>query len=93
MRYARFALVAILALVSVPTALGQPPPELVLRFVEIGQGDCTLIECPNGGFIILVDAGSTARGDRAAVRDYGDSKDCVVATAALTGGVESQQNR
>ena len=69
MRYPRIALVAVLALVSVPTAWGQPQAELVLHFVEIGQGDCTLIECPNGGFI-LVDAGSTARGDRDAVRDY-----------------------
>ena len=69
MRYPRSALVAVLALVSVPTAWGQPQAELVLHFVEIGQGDCTLIECPNGGFI-LVDAGSTARGDRDAVRDY-----------------------
>ena len=49
MRYPRFALVAVLALVSVPTAWGQPQAELVLHFVEIGQGDCTLIECPNGG--------------------------------------------
>jgi competence protein ComEC len=69
MRYPRFALVAVLALVSVSTASGQPQAELVLHFVEIGQGDCTLIECPNGGFI-LVDAGSTAHGDRDAVRDY-----------------------
>ncbi len=66
MRYPTFALVAVLALVSAPTAWGQPHAELV---VQIGQGDCTLIECPNGGFI-LVDAGSTARGDRDAVREY-----------------------
>ena len=68
MRYPRFALVAVLALVSVPAARGQPQAELVIHFVEIGQGDCALIQCPNGGFI-LVDAGSTARGDRDAVRD------------------------
>ncbi len=42
MRYPRFALV------SVPAAWGQPQPELVVHFVEIGQGDCTLIRCPNG---------------------------------------------
>ena len=69
MRHPRFALVVILTLVSVPIAWGQPQAELVLHFVEIGQGDCTLIECPNGGFI-LVDAGSTAHGDRDAVREY-----------------------
>ncbi len=68
MRQPRFGLVAVLALVSVPTASGQPQAELVLHFVEIGQGDCTLIEFPTGGFIV-VNAGSTARGDRDAVRD------------------------
>ncbi len=61
MRYARFALVAVLTLVSVPAAWGQRQAKLVRHFVEIGQGDCTLIECPNRGFI-LVDGGSTARG-------------------------------
>ncbi len=69
MRYPRIALAAVLAFVVAPVAWGQPHAELVLHFVEIGQGDCTLIECPNGGFI-LVDAGSTAHGDRDAVREY-----------------------
>ena len=69
MRQPPIALVAVLAFASVSAAWGQPQAELVLHFVEIGQGDCTLIECPNGGFI-LVDAGSTAQGGRAAVRDY-----------------------
>ena len=69
MRYPRFALAAVLALICAPSSWGQPQPELVLHFVEIGQGDCILIECPNGGFI-LVDAGSNARGDRDAVREY-----------------------
>ena len=69
MRQPRIALVATLALVCAASAWGLPQAELVLHFIEIGQGDCTLIECPNGGFI-LVDAGSTAHGDRDAVRDY-----------------------
>ena len=38
MRYPRFALVAVLALVSVPAAWGRPQAELVIHFVEIGQG-------------------------------------------------------
>ena len=38
MRYPRSALVAVLTLVSVPTAWGQPQAELVVHFVEIGQG-------------------------------------------------------
>ena len=52
-----------------PSSRGSQPghslkAELVLHFVEIGQGDCTLIECPNGGFI-LVDAGQgVGSGDR-----------------------------
>ena len=50
MRYPRLALVAVLALVSVPAAWGQPQAELVLHFVEIGQGDGTLIECPGTGW-------------------------------------------
>ncbi len=50
MRYPRFAPLAVLALVSVPVAWGQPQPELVLHFVEIGQGDCTLVECPATGW-------------------------------------------
>ena len=32
-----------------PDSLGQPQAELVLHFAEIGQGDCTLIECPATG--------------------------------------------
>ena len=68
MRYPRFAFVVVLTLVSVPAAWGQPQAELVLHFVEIGQGDCTLIECPNGGFI-LVCAGSNAHGHRSRVGD------------------------
>ncbi len=46
MRYPRFALVAVLTLATTPTAWSQPQLELVLHFTEIGQGDCTLIECP-----------------------------------------------
>lgn len=41
MRYPRIALVATLALICAQTAWGQPQAELVLHFVEIGQGDAT----------------------------------------------------
>lgn len=41
------------------------PPEsegaLTITFIDVGQGDCTLIECPDGAQI-LIDCGSTARG-------------------------------
>ena len=35
------------------------PAELVVNFFDVGQGDSTLIECPNGQNI-LIDAGSTS---------------------------------
>ncbi len=69
MRQLRIALAATLALICALSAWSQPQAELVLHFVEIGQGDCTLIQCPDGGFI-LVDAGSREDGDRDAVREY-----------------------
>lgn len=34
---------------------------LTITFIDVGQGDCTLIECPDGAQV-LVDCGSTARG-------------------------------
>ena len=43
MRNPRSAFVAVLALVSVTSAWGQPQPELVLHFVEIGQRQKTII--------------------------------------------------
>ncbi len=43
--------------------------ELVMHFIDVGQGDSTLIECP-GGYTILVDCGSTSDGDAQAVRNY-----------------------
>ena len=45
MRQLRIALAATLALICALSAWSQPQAELVLHFVEIGQGDCTLIEC------------------------------------------------
>ncbi len=36
-------------------------PPLTITFIDVGQGDCTLIECPDGAEI-LIDCGSTARG-------------------------------
>lgn len=37
--------------------------ELRVHFIDVGQGDCTLIECPGGG-VILVDCGSLGGGDK-----------------------------
>jgi beta-lactamase superfamily II metal-dependent hydrolase len=44
-------------------AISERVAPLVITAIDVGQGDCTLIECPNGSEI-LVDCGSTARGDR-----------------------------
>ena len=41
MRQPRIALAAALALICAPTARGLPQAELVLHFIEIGQGDGT----------------------------------------------------
>ncbi len=46
MRSPRLAPVAVFTLASVPAAGGQPQAELAHHFGEIGQGDCTLGECP-----------------------------------------------
>lgn len=48
---------------------GKGSPELAIHFIDVGQGDCTLIKCPNGE-AILVDCGSLGGGDAALVRKY-----------------------
>jgi len=42
---------------------------LEIHFIDVGQGDSTLILCPNGNRL-LVDAGSSAHGSRDDVRSY-----------------------
>jgi competence protein ComEC len=42
---------------------------LAIHFIDVGQGDSTLIACPNGRNI-LVDIGSVSEGDEDAIRDY-----------------------
>jgi glyoxylase-like metal-dependent hydrolase (beta-lactamase superfamily II) len=37
--------------------------ELVITVIDVGQGDCTLVECPNGAEIVI-DCGSSGGGDR-----------------------------
>jgi len=48
------------------TALGQ---QLEIHFINVGQGDSTLIVCPNG-HRILVDAGSSAGADVPTIQTY-----------------------
>ena len=33
-------------------------PELAIHFIDVGQGDCTLVECPNGE-TVLIDCGTS----------------------------------
>ena len=47
--------------------------QLEIHFIKVGQGDCTLVRCPNGRNI-LVDCGSDAEGDPDEVRSYLDEK-------------------
>lgn len=63
-----------------------PPPhkvsELIVHFIDVGQGDSTFIELPNGE-TMLIDAGETSEGDK--ITDYifslgHDSVDYVIAT-------------
>ena len=43
--------------------------DLEVHFIDVGQGDCTYISCPNGNKI-LVDCGTSKDGDGDAVRQY-----------------------
>ncbi|WP_374650548.1 MBL fold metallo-hydrolase [Dongia sp.] len=43
--------------------------ELQIDFIDVGQGDSSLISCPNGRHI-LVDAGSTSDPEEDAIRDF-----------------------
>lgn len=43
--------------------------ELEVHFINVGQGDCTLIQCPNGRNV-LIDCGSSGKGDKERVRSY-----------------------
>lgn len=50
-------------------ALRTPTGQLALHFIDVGQGDSTLIVCPDNS-TILVDSGSTSGMPPAPVRDY-----------------------
>jgi competence protein ComEC len=54
---------------STPAAPAPTADSLELHFIDVGQGDSTLVKCP-GGFTILVDCGSTGGGDPDVIRAY-----------------------
>ena len=43
--------------------------ELTIHFIDVGQGDCTLVECPNGD-TVLIDCGTSGGGSGALARQY-----------------------
>lgn len=51
------AILAILPGAGAASAQAGPTPELAIHFINVGQGDSTLITCPNGANI-LIDGGS-----------------------------------
>jgi competence protein ComEC len=53
---AAFAGLAIVALLAVAWALSQPDGKLHISFLDVGQGDATLIQTPSGRYI-LIDGG------------------------------------
>ena len=54
---------------TVIETVAEPGGQLAIHFIDVGQGDSTLIVCPNGNRI-LVDVGSVGGGNPDAIRDY-----------------------
>lgn len=45
-----------------------PKPEMNLKFVDMGQGDCTIVRCPDGK-VIVIDCGSSGNLEDEAFRE------------------------
>lgn len=58
---------------AVAPAAAQPADRLEIHFINVGQGDCTLVRCP-GGETILIDCGSSRETDPGAVKSYLDAQ-------------------
>ena len=63
-RFATTLVVGILPFLPVSSA-----DEVNSHFIDVGQGDCTLVQSPNG-WNLLIDDGILGSGDRNRVREY-----------------------
>lgn len=50
------------------------PPVLKITYLNVGQGDCTLIKCPNGT-TLMVDCGSAQGANDDTLRNYKEERD------------------
>ena len=64
-----FVLRSYTSVIETPGAASVRAGELALHFIDVGQGDATLLVCPDNR-TILVDAGSSSNLDANTVRDY-----------------------
>ena len=70
------------ALVAAATGPGDPPEDLTISFLDVGQGDATLVQHPDGGSILIDGGPAEARAYRL-LRDAGVERlDLVIATHA-----------
>ncbi len=60
---------ALASLIFVMGVVAAPAANLEIHFVDVGQGDCTVISCPNGT-TILVDCGNGYSCSRTNLTDY-----------------------
>jgi competence protein ComEC len=65
--------VLIIAMLGYQAAIGQPPTGLRVTFMDVGQGDSTLIQAEDGA-TILIDGGPEADSAEAKLRAYGVQK-------------------
>lgn len=77
------ALVAAVAvLVASATDTGDPPGELTISFLDVGQGDATLVQHPGGGAILIDGGPAEARAYRLVGEAGVERLDLVIATHA-----------
>jgi len=73
---------AFAALVASVTGPGDPPEELTVSFLDVGQGDATLVQHPDGGSILIDGGPAEARAYRLLSEAGVERLDLVIATHA-----------